>query len=68
MKRRIFSIAAISALLSSAPAARAANPEQGDSAPAFSGKDQDGKTISSGEVYKSGTTLLFFYPKAGTGG
>ena len=40
----------------------------GDAAPAFEAKDQDGNAITSTELYKAGSTLFFFYPKAGTGG
>ena len=40
----------------------------GDAAPAFVAKNQDGGAVDSAELYKSGTVLLFFYPKAGTGG
>lgn len=40
----------------------------GDAAPAIDAKDQDEKAVTSTELYKNGTTLFFFYPKAGTGG
>jgi peroxiredoxin Q/BCP len=40
----------------------------GTPAPEVSGVDQDGATISFGDVYKKGTTLVYFYPKADTPG
>lgn len=39
--------------------------QEGDKAPAFTGKDQDGKTISLSD-YKGKKLLLYFYPAAGT--
>ena len=48
--------------------AKAADLSLGDAAPTFEAKDQDGNAITSAELYKAGTTLFFFYPKAGTGG
>ena len=60
-------LAAATGLLLALPVS-AADPAVGDDGPAFEAKDQDGKAITSAELYKSGTTLFFFYPKAGTGG
>lgn len=37
-------------------------------APQVSGTNQDGKTINFSDVFARGSTLVFFYPKAGTGG
>lgn len=42
--------------------------EIGAKAPELKGVDQDGKTVDLGELYKKGITLVFFYPKANTGG
>ncbi len=39
--------------------------KEGDKAPAFTGKDQDGKKISL-SAYKGKKLVLFFYPQAGT--
>lgn len=61
-------LTALSGLLALALSSARAELAVGDPAPAFAGKDQDGKSISSAELYKEGTTLVFFYPKAGTGG
>src|SRR3954469_1456786 len=40
----------------------------GAPAPKVTAIDQDGKTIDFAEYYKKGTTLVYFYPKANTGG
>jgi peroxiredoxin Q/BCP len=40
----------------------------GAAAPEPSAKDQDAKVVSFKEVYAKGTTLVYFYPKADTGG
>ncbi|HEV7403060.1 MAG TPA: peroxiredoxin [Chthoniobacteraceae bacterium] len=40
----------------------------GAAAPKITAIDQDGKTIDFAEYYKKGTTLVYFYPKANTGG
>jgi peroxiredoxin Q/BCP len=42
--------------------------EVGDSAPALEVTDSDGSTVDLGEVYRSGPTLVYFYPKADTPG
>lgn len=69
MKRQIILVAAITSLVGiPLPTNAGEELKAGDDAPAFTAKDQDEKTISSEELYKSGTTLLFFFPKAGTGG
>lgn len=39
--------------------------KEGDAAPVFSGKDQDGKKVSLKD-YKGKKLLLYFYPQAGT--
>jgi hypothetical protein len=40
----------------------------GDKAPAIDTFDQDGNPVKLGEEFKSGTTLVWFYPKANTSG
>ncbi len=40
----------------------------GAPAPQISGVDQDGKTVNFKDVYAKGPTLVYFYPKADTGG
>ena len=40
----------------------------GASAPQITGTDQDGKSVSFADLYKSGVTLVYFYPKADTPG
>ncbi|MBX9742636.1 MAG: redoxin domain-containing protein [Chthoniobacterales bacterium] len=42
--------------------------ELGSSAPQLSALDQDGTEIVFGDIYKKGTTLVYFYPKAATPG
>jgi peroxiredoxin Q/BCP len=55
-------------ILFSAAAAFAAMPKAGDAAPLFTGRDQDGKTISLADVIGKKIVLLYFYPKDFTGG
>lgn len=40
----------------------------GAAAPEISAVDQDGKTVNFKDVYAKGPTLVYFYPKADTGG
>ncbi len=40
----------------------------GDPAPAVASVDQNGNPVDLGEVFASGTTLIYFYPKADTPG
>ena len=42
--------------------------EPGDPAPALTATDQDGKPLDFAAIYKSGVTLVYFYPKADTPG
>ncbi len=42
--------------------------EIGDPAPAITAIDQDGKPLDFSAIYKSGITLVYFYPKADTPG
>jgi len=58
----------LAALLTSATAVFAAMPKAGDSAPAFSAPDQDGKTVSLADFAGKKIVLLYFYPKDFTTG
>lgn len=40
----------------------------GSNAPVLTAKDQDGDPINFADVYSNGTTLVYFYPKAGSPG
>ena len=40
----------------------------GTAAPAIIAKNQDGEPVNLADVYSKGTTLVYFYPKAGTAG
>lgn len=40
----------------------------GAAAPVVTAKDQDGEPVNFADVYSKGTTLVYFYPKAGTPG
>ena len=42
--------------------------EIGADAPAISALDQDGKTVSLGDLYQKGVVLVYFYPRADTPG
>jgi len=44
------------------------NLKAGDIAPTATLSDESGKSLNLEETFKQGTTLLFFYPKANTGG
>ena len=46
----------------------AAMPKAGDSAPLFSGQDQDGKEFKLADLIGKKIVLLYFYPKDFTGG
>lgn len=56
----LFSIAATTVL--------AAMPKVGDTAPVFSGTDQDGKQFNLADLIGKKIVLLYFYPKDFTGG
>ena len=58
----------LAALLISTTTLFADIPKAGDTAPAFAGKDQDGKTVSLADFAGKKTVLLYFYPKDFTGG
>jgi len=55
-------------ILISASTAFAAMPKAGDTAPAFTGQDQDGKTVNLADLVGKKIVLLYFYPKDFTGG
>ncbi len=67
MKRTILTLMAVNifALLAKADPAPLA---VGDPAPEVTGIDQNGKAVNFADVYAKGITLVYFYPKAGTGG
>lgn len=59
----------ISLFLALFPFLRAEPLKVGDAAPVISGVTDDGSTLNLGDVYKKNTyTLVWFYPKALTGG
>ena len=58
----------LAALLISTTTLFADIPKAGDTAPAFAGKDQDGKTVSLAAFAGKKPVLLYFYPKDFTGG
>jgi thioredoxin-dependent peroxiredoxin len=64
MKRKLL----IASCLLSATALFAEMPKVGDTAPPFSGTDQDGKTIALADFAGKTNVLLYFYPKDFTGG
>ena len=69
--RRIIALAGTLALgiaVSSRPAAAAEPLKVGDAAPQASSVDQDGRPVSLSQLYGSGWTLVYFYPKADTPG
>lgn len=68
MIRRLLALAATAFALTMTTDAADKALQAGDTAPAFEASDQDGNAVTSADLYKQGTTLVFFYPKAGTGG
>jgi peroxiredoxin Q/BCP len=55
-------------ILFSAATAFAAIPKAGDTAPLFTGQDQDGKTVALADLIGKKIVLLYFYPKDFTSG
>jgi peroxiredoxin Q/BCP len=55
-------------ILLSATATVAAMPKAGDTAPLFTGQDQDGKTVRIADLMGKKIVLLYFYPKDETPG
>ncbi len=49
-------------------AAKAEPLSVGANAPVMTAKDQDGEPINFADIYAKGTTLVYFYPKAGSAG
>lgn len=66
MKTKLLLFAAT--ILFSAATVFADMPKAGDTAPLFTGKDQDGKDFKLGDVVGKKIVLLYFYPKDFTGG
>jgi peroxiredoxin Q/BCP len=66
--RLLQTLAALATLLATSLIASADPLAVGAPAPKLTAIDQDGKTIDFAEYYKKGTTLVYFYPKANTGG
>ena len=65
--RPLLTLSILSAMLFSF--AKAESLKVGDAAPAVSGVTDSGATLNLGDVYKKNTyTVVFFYPKALTGG
>jgi peroxiredoxin Q/BCP len=66
---KVFRLIMLSALLSFFARLGAEPLKVGDAAPVISAKADDGSTINLGDVYKANNyTLVWFYPKALTGG
>ncbi|HEY5042142.1 MAG TPA: peroxiredoxin [Verrucomicrobiae bacterium] len=58
----------LTSLLFAATAVFAEMPKAGDTAPLFTGTDQDGKTVKLADVIGKKIVLLYFYPKDFTSG
>src|SRR5215469_16303102 len=59
---------AVTLFIAAATTALADMPKVGDTAPAFAGTDQNGKTVNSSDIVGKKIVLLYFYPKDFTGG
>lgn len=69
MKMNLMVIFALVGLVSLVvPAQAAPRPKVGDTAPLFSGQDQDGKTVALTDLIGKKIVLLYFYPKDFTSG
>jgi peroxiredoxin Q/BCP len=69
MKTNCFaSLLVAGSILFSTTATYAAIPKAGDTAPLFTGQDQDGKTVKLADLIGKKIVLLYFYPKDFTGG
>jgi peroxiredoxin Q/BCP len=62
------SLLVIGSILFSTTATFAAIPKAGDTAPRFTGQDQDGKTVKLNSLIGKKIVLLYFYPKDNTPG
>jgi len=69
MKTNCFAnLLVIGSMFFSTAAAYAAIPKAGDTAPLFTGQDQDGKTLKLNSLIGKKIVLLYFYPKDNTPG
>ena len=69
MKTSLIAILAVAGLILPAVAVPAAQrPSVGDTAPLFTGQDQDGKTVALADFIGRKVVLLYFYPKDFTSG
>jgi thioredoxin-dependent peroxiredoxin len=69
MKTNFFaSLLVLISILFSAATTFAAVPKAGDTAPLFTGQDQDGKTVKLKSLIGKKVVLLYFYPKDNTPG
>jgi peroxiredoxin Q/BCP len=69
MKMNLMVIFALVGLVSLVtPVQAAPRPKVGDVAPLFSGRDQDGKTVTLADLIGKKIVLLYFYPKDFTSG
>ncbi len=59
---------AASSIIFSAAAVHAATPKAGDTAPSFTGRNQDGQAVNLSDLVGKKVVLLYFYPKDFTGG
>jgi peroxiredoxin Q/BCP len=58
----------VGSMLFSTAAVQAAMPKVGDTAPPFTGQDQDGKAVKLADLVGKKIVLLYFYPKDDTPG
>jgi peroxiredoxin Q/BCP len=58
----------VGSMLFSTAAVQAAMPKVGDTAPLFTGQDQDGNTVKLADLTGKKIVLLYFYPKDNTPG
>jgi thioredoxin-dependent peroxiredoxin len=65
---RLASLLTAGSIVCSALAASAVLPKAGDTAPLFTGPNQDGKTVNLADFSGKKNVLLYFYPKDFTGG
>jgi len=64
----VSTLAVASLILLAIPVRAAQMPKVGDTAPLFTGQDQDGKTVKLADLIGKKIVLLYFYPKAFTPG
>src|ERR1700749_2061232 len=68
MKTILVLLVIVSILAAAAMTSFADMPKVGDTAPAFSGIDQNSNTVNSADIIGKKNVLLYFYPKDFTGG